>query len=102
MSYMIQNDEDVWCVYEDLDQCPIHEGNSLRELKLWTERLIAKYGEDAYFEGSEIGRTATPEEIEANLQRQKNEAELRRKSHEEQERATYAALHAKFGPKPNT
>ena len=38
-------DENVWRVYEEIDEDPIIEGYTLKELRNWTDQLIAEWGE---------------------------------------------------------
>lgn len=93
-------DEDVWRVYEEIDEDPIQEGWSLKDLRHWTNQLIAEWGEDAFFCGVDLIRAATPEEVAAELKRRADLAESRRKVDEAQERAQYEALRAKFEGQP--
>ena len=97
-------DENVWRVYEEIDEDPIIEGYTLKELRNWTDQLIAEWGEDAFFCGTDLIRAATPEEVTAELKRQADLAKSKRKVDEAQERAQYEALRAKFEgqPKPPT
>lgn len=93
-------DENVWRVYEEIDEDPIIEGYTLKELRNWTDQLIAEWGENAFFCGVDLIRAATPEEVAAELKRRADLVESKRKASEAQERAQYEALRAKFEGQP--